>query len=105
MALRVDKLLFFLRIAKTRSIAQDWVEDGHIRINGRRIERAHHGVTAGDVLVFPLGQAVRVIEVLALPVRRGPASEAQSCYRVLDEGAASPLARPQTDTPEGTPSQ
>lgn len=105
MALRIDKLLFFLRITKTRGLARDWVEEGHIRINGRRIERAHHGVAAGDVLVFPLGSAVRVIEVLALPGRRGPAAEAQGCYRVLDEGAASPLARPQTDTPEGTSSQ
>lgn len=101
--LRIDKLLWFLRLAKTRGLAQEWVSTGHIRLNGRRIERAHQGVVAGDVLVIPLGRAVRVIEVLALPDRRGPAPEAQACYRVLDDEAISPLAGPQTDNTEGSP--
>jgi len=36
------------------------------------------------VLTIPLGSTVRLIEVLALPERRGPAREAQAYYRVLD---------------------
>lgn len=93
--MRIDKLLWFLRFAKTRGIAQALVEEGHIRLNGRRIERAHHKVVIGDVLVLPLPAGVRVVEILALPQRRGPASEAQSCYRTLDERRANPIAAAQ----------
>lgn len=95
--LRIDKLLWFLRFAKTRGLAQQWIAEGHIRLNGKRIERTHQGVAEGDVLTIPLGRAVRVIELLSLPQRRGPAPEAQACYRVLDAGATSPLAEPQSD--------
>lgn len=82
--MRIDKLLWFLRFAKTRSIAQAMAEAGHIRLNGRRVERAHQQVVQGNVLVIPLGQGVHVIELLREPTRRGPASEAQGCYRTLD---------------------
>ncbi|MBW8755589.1 MAG: RNA-binding S4 domain-containing protein [Sphingomonadales bacterium] len=90
--MRIDKLLWYLRLAKTRGIAQALAEEGHIRLNARRVDRAHQKVVAGDVLTVPLGAGVRVIELLALPHRRGPAPEAQSCYRVLDESAAFPIA-------------
>lgn len=102
--MRIDKLLWFLRFAKTRGTAQALVGAGHIRLNGRRIERAHQGVTPGDVLVLPLPIGVRVIEVLALPHRRGPASEAQTCYRVLDEARNNLLAAVEIATlAEGEP--
>ena len=90
--MRIDKLLWFLRLAKTRSLAQALVGEGHVRLNARRIERAHHRIAVGDVLTVPLGSGVRVIEILVLPQRRGPAAEAQSCYRVLDEVRANPIA-------------
>jgi ribosome-associated heat shock protein Hsp15 len=90
--MRIDKLLWYLRLAKTRGIAQTMAEDGHMRLNGRRVDRAHQKVAAGDVLTVPLGAKVLVIELLALPDRRGPAPEAQSCYRVLDERGAFPIA-------------
>ena len=90
--MRIDKLLWFLRFTKTRGIAQAMVGAGHIRLNGRRIERAHQGVGIGDVLVLPLMSGVRIIEVLSLPGRRGPVGEAQSCYRALDEATPNPLA-------------
>ncbi len=90
--MRIDKLLWFLRLAKTRSIAQAMAETGHIRLNGRRVERAHQNVASGDVLTIPLGTRTRVFEILALPARRGPAPEAQGCYRALDEGEGLTLA-------------
>jgi len=90
--MRIDKLLWFLRLAKTRGLAQQIAEAGHIRVNGRRVDRAHQKVGAGDVLTLPFGQGVRVIEVLSLPGRRGPAPEAQACYRVLDECRSYPIA-------------
>jgi ribosome-associated heat shock protein Hsp15 len=44
------------------------------------------------VLTLPLRRDVLVIELLALPVRRGPASEARACYRPLDAGGAKRIA-------------
>ncbi len=77
-------------------------ESGHIRLNGRRVERAHQKIAAGDVLVLVTGANVRAIELLALPLRRGPAAEAQSCYRVLDGGGDLPIAAPdRNDAAEG----
>jgi ribosome-associated heat shock protein Hsp15 len=90
--MRIDKLLWFLRFAKTRTIAQAMAERGHIRINGRRVDRAHQKIVEGDILTIPLARNVRVIELLQLPRRRGPAAEAQSCYRVLDEASGFPIA-------------
>lgn len=91
--MRIDKLLWFLRLAKTRPLAQAMCEAGHIRINGRRVERAHIRVAVGDTLVVPLnGATVRIIEITALPQRRGPASEARQCYRALDESRDLPIA-------------
>jgi len=83
---RLDKLLWFLRFTKTRSLAQAMAEEGHIRLNGRRVERSAQGVQVGDVLVLPLSAGVRVVEITSLPQRRGPAAEAQTCYRALDAG-------------------
>ncbi len=99
--MRIDKALWFLRFVKTRALAQALVAQGHIRLNGRRVERAAQGVAPGDVLVLPLPRGVLIVELLALPARRGPASEAQGCYRTLDERGVNPIAGEQT-TPEGT---
>ncbi len=100
--MRIDKLLWYLRLAKTRGLAQAMAEAGHIRLNGRRIDRAHQKVAVGDVLTLPRGDGVGVIALLALPARRGPAPEAQSCYRALDAGADLPLAAGQnSDAAEG----
>jgi ribosome-associated heat shock protein Hsp15 len=93
---RIDKLLWFLRLARTRGAAQELAEDGHIRLNGRRVERSAQRVGVGDVLVLPIHPGVRIVEILALPDRRGPAPEAQACYRVLDGGAANPIAASHT---------
>ena len=85
--MRIDRLLCFLRFCRTRSRAADLVADGHIRRNGERVTRASQPVAVGDVLTIPLGKTVRLIEILALPDRRGPSREAQACYRPLDPRA------------------
>lgn len=90
--MRVDKLLWYLRLAKTRSVAQAMAEGGHMRLNGRRVDRAHQKIATGDVLTVPIGATVRVVEIMTLPVRRGPAPEAKACYRVLDGQAVDPIA-------------
>lgn len=97
--MRIDKLLWFLRFAASRSLAHDWVLDGHIRLNGRRVERASAAIKPGDILTLPLPRRVAVIEILALPARRGPATEAQACYRTLDDPAANPIAAAENNSP------
>ena len=86
--MRIDRLLFNLRFAKSRTLAQKWIGEGHMRRNGERVTRQDLDVTEGDVLTLPLRNQVLVIELIALPARRGPASEARACYRPLDAGAA-----------------
>jgi len=85
-SLRIDKFLWFVRLAKSRSIAQAMAERGIMRLNGRRIERAHSPVRVGDLLTLAQGDRIRVVRVLRLPDRRGPASEAQGCYEELELG-------------------
>jgi ribosome-associated heat shock protein Hsp15 len=97
--LRIDKLLWFLRLAPSRTLAHDWVSEGHFRINGRRIEKPSAAVGVGDVLTVPARSGVRVIELIAVPARRGPAEEAIACYRTLDERAANPIAADNNNTP------
>ncbi|WP_373489893.1 RNA-binding S4 domain-containing protein [Parasphingorhabdus sp.] len=84
--LRIDKLLWFLRFAQNRVMARKLAEKGHVRMNGRRIERGHVKVRQGDILTIPQGQAVQVVRIIALPERRSSASQAQSCYEILQTG-------------------
>ncbi|WP_336970452.1 RNA-binding S4 domain-containing protein [Sphingobium aromaticiconvertens] len=84
--LRIDKFLWFTHLAKSRSLAQKVAEDGHIRLNGRRIDRAHAVVRIGDLITFPQGTQVRVVRVITLPARRGPTPEARACYEDLQVG-------------------
>jgi ribosome-associated heat shock protein Hsp15 len=81
--LRIDQFLCFARFARTRSIAQALVGEGHIRLDGRPVHKSSVPVRVGSVLGLPLGGQVRVVRVEALPDRRGPAPEAQACYTDL----------------------
>lgn len=87
--LRLDKLLWYLRFAPSRALAQSWVNEGHIRVNGQRVVKPATAITVGVVLTLPLPHRVCVIELLAIPHRRGPAAEAHSCYRDHLTGTAS----------------
>lgn len=84
--LRIDKYLWFVRLANSRTSAQKLAETGYVRLNGRRIERAHAPVRPGDLITFPFGEAVRVVRVSALPFRRGPVPEALACYEEIVVG-------------------
>ncbi len=98
--MRIDKLLWQLRLTKTRGLAQALVNEGHVRRNGARVLRASQDVAAGDTLTVPLPGGVKVIELTSLPTRRGPAAEAQACYRALDPHGQSAIAPGEPPTPE-----
>lgn len=84
-SLRLDKLLWYLRLTRTRATAQAMVAAGHIRLDGRRIDRASTGVRAGSLLVLPGPPRVRVIRIVQLPARRGPPAEAAACFQDMAE--------------------
>ena len=104
--MRIDRLLFTLRFARSRTLAQRWIAEGHIRRNGQRVLRTDLAVAPGDVLTLPLRSRVLVVELLSLPERRGPPAVARACYRPLDAGRALDLggddARPAEGPAEGT---
>jgi len=77
--LRIDRWLYFCRFYKTRSKAADAVTGGHVRING---ERAAPGsrVRRGDLVELLRERLPYKLRVTGIPVRRGPAAEAQDCY-------------------------
>jgi ribosome-associated heat shock protein Hsp15 len=81
---RIDRFLHCIRLTKSRTLAQSLVEEGHIRIDGKRALKPSEPIRVGSVVALPLRGQVRVLRVLALPVRRGPASEARNCYEELD---------------------
>jgi ribosome-associated heat shock protein Hsp15 len=81
---RIDKWLWFSRLFKSRTAAAELCQSGRLRINGVIVQKAHQGLKPGDVLTFPKADYIRVIRVIALGSRRGPAPEAQSLYEDLD---------------------
>jgi ribosome-associated heat shock protein Hsp15 len=85
--MRLDRFLWFARLAKTRTVAQAIAADGRLRIDGRAVGRAHAAVRVGNVLTFVGNGTVRVVRIAALPLRRGPAPEARACYDDIVEGA------------------
>ncbi len=82
--LRLDKWLWQARFFKTRALAAALVSDGYLRVNGTPVSRPGRDITPGDVLTFPQGDRIRVVRILALGLRRGPAPEATDLYHDLD---------------------
>ena len=77
---RIDRFLFFIRLVKSRTLAQHVIEEGHVRIDGKRAEKSSDEVRMGSIVALPHHGKVRILRVLALPTRRGPAPEARACY-------------------------
>ncbi len=82
-ALRLDKWLWYARFFKSRSLAARLCEGRRVRLNRRVIDKASRQVRVGDVLTFPHGRCIRVVRVVALGIRRGPAAEAVGLYEEL----------------------
>ena len=80
---RLDKWLWCARFMKARSDCARLVAAGSVRINRQPTDKPHARLRPGDVLTLPLRGEVRVVEVVALAGRRGPAPEAQGLYREL----------------------
>ena len=77
---RLDQWLWFARLAKSRSLAARLCAAGSIRVNGATVIKPNQTLRVGDFVVLPQGGVERSVRVLALGVRRGPASEARTLY-------------------------
>jgi len=95
-AMRLDRLLVYLRFARTRSAACALIEGHAVRRNRQSVRRANEPARIGDVLTLALAGGVRVVEIIGLPARRGSPAEAQAHYREigitnLDTGNLDPI--------------
>ena len=82
-SMRVDKWLWHARFFKTRALATKLVSGGHLRVNSQHAGKPSHAIRIGDVLTFPQARRIRVVKILSLSTRRGPAPEAQQLYHDL----------------------
>lgn len=104
---RIDRWLWFARFFKSRTLAAKACDGRRVRVNRQVIAKASATLKVGDVLTFPQGRRIRVIKVLDLGQRRGPAAEAQTLYDDLDPPtprpaeteAADPTGKPPTRAP------
>ncbi|QDH14463.1 hypothetical protein E3E12_06785 [Formicincola oecophyllae] len=85
---RLDVWFYNARLAKTRALTAKLAGSGKVRLNGRRLTKAHAKVRPGDVLTFPAPGNSREAKVLVWRVRacverRGPAKLAQRLYAAL----------------------
>lgn len=86
--IRADKWLWYARFFKTRTLASQLCKSGKLRVNGERVSKASVTIQVGDVLTFPKVNDIKVVELLALGERRGPATEAQDLYE--DQSLSAP---------------
>ena len=86
-SLRVDKWLWCTRFFRTRGLAQEAVDGGHVQVGGDRI-KASRLLRPGDRLQITREGEQFVIDVVSIPVRRGPATEARQHYRETAESEA-----------------
>jgi ribosome-associated heat shock protein Hsp15 len=90
---RLDKWLWCARFMRQRADCVRLVADGGLRVNRQPTDKPHAKLRIGDVITLPLRGEVRVIEVLALGVRRGPAEVARGLYREIPPAQDAALQR------------
>ena len=87
--MRVDKWLWAARFFKTRSLAQQAIAAGRVKLNDARVKSSHE-LKVGDALAIRVGEFEWQIVVSALSDKRGPAEQARKLYQ---ETAASQAER------------
>jgi ribosome-associated heat shock protein Hsp15 len=84
---RVDRWLWAARFFKTRGLATDAVNAGHVKLNGARVKPAKE-VRVGDELEIRAGTTTWTVGVTGLGDKRGPAKVAQGLYAETDASRA-----------------
>ncbi|MBL8566076.1 MAG: RNA-binding S4 domain-containing protein [Hyphomicrobiaceae bacterium] len=88
---RLDKWLWYARVAKSRTLAAGLVSGGKVRINRAKVDKPSHTIKPGDVVTVSVGPKVRVLKMLSPGVRRGPATEARGLFDELTLAPERPL--------------
>ena len=81
--MRLDRFLFFIRIFKSRSLANKSVISGKVRINGSLIYKGHKKVVIGEKISIDKYNHIRIIKILDFPKRRGSFDESKLFYKDL----------------------
>ena len=89
---RVDKWLWFARLARTRTAAQRLAISGRVRVNRVKNQSASRLLAPGDVLTVATPSGIRVLKVVAPGDRRRSADEARRLYEDLSPAPADPAA-------------
>jgi ribosome-associated heat shock protein Hsp15 len=84
---RLDRWLWAARFFKTRSLAQQAIVAGRVKLGDERVKPAH-AVKAGDALAVRVGDFEWRIQVKALCDKRGPAQEAMKLYEESEASCA-----------------
>jgi ribosome-associated heat shock protein Hsp15 len=85
--MRIDKWLWAARFFKTRTLAVQAIEAGHVSVNGERAKPAK-ALKPGDTVVVRRPPFEHTVLVKALSERRGPAAEAALLYEETEESRA-----------------
>ena len=85
--MRLDKWLWAARFYKTRSLAQQAIAAGQVRLGGERVKPAHELKVGSEITVRRSEYQSQVV-VRALSERRGSAPEAQKLYEETAESRA-----------------
>ena len=85
--MRIDKWLWAARFFKTRSLAQQAIAAGRVKLNDTRIKPSHE-LKAHDALAIRIGDFEWQITVKALSDKRGPAEQARKLYEETDASRA-----------------
>ena len=76
---RIDKWLWAARFFKTRSLATEEVQKGHVQVNGADV-KASREVRIGDTVVLLQAKVARTVLVKGISGQRGSAPVAQLLY-------------------------
>jgi ribosome-associated heat shock protein Hsp15 len=85
--MRLDKWLWAARFFKTRSLAQQAIAAGRVKLNDERVKPAHV-LKVADSLSVRIGELDWQVKVVGLSDKRGPAQQARKLYAETEAGRA-----------------
>jgi ribosome-associated heat shock protein Hsp15 len=85
--MRVDKWLWAARFFKTRSLAQQAIEAGRVKLNEQRVKPAHV-IKISDSVSVRIGDFEWRVVVKDLSDKRGPAEQARKLYAETEASRA-----------------